>query len=80
MFQKKIILKKKTKMSIYTNLCNKMERQGNFVACGSGDDKWIIGKWKDGLDFAAWLVANGLLKLSKNKEKSNNDKGGSVKN
>ena len=57
MFLKKIVLKPETKDHIYTSLCNKMEKQGVFKACGSCDDKWIIGQWEDVVDFFAWCVA-----------------------
>ena len=57
MFQKKINLKPETPDSAYTKMCNFMEKQGVFVACGSCDEKWIIGKWEDELDFLAWYSA-----------------------
>jgi len=60
MFTKKITLKPATQNHIYTTLCNKMEEQGVFIACGSCDDKWIKGKWEDEVDFLAWCVAMGM--------------------
>jgi hypothetical protein len=41
-FRKQIVLKKDTKDEVYTRLCNLLEKDGYFVACGSCDDKWIL--------------------------------------
>lgn len=57
MFIKKIVLKPETQDHIYTKICNRMEKQGVFMACGNCDDKWIMGKWDDEVDFFAWCVA-----------------------
>lgn len=55
MYQKQIKLKPETPDSTYTDLCDIMQKQDVFVACGSCDDKWILGKWENEMDFAAWL-------------------------
>lgn len=60
MFKRQIFFKAETKDSVYTELCNKMKGQGVFFACGNCDDKWIMGKWDDEVDFFAWCVAMGI--------------------
>ena len=72
MFTKQIVLKPETKDNIYTELCNTMERQGVFLSCGSCDDKWVIGKWEDGIDFMAWCVAMGLGSITEPPKAPNN--------
>ena len=63
MIMKRIDLKSETKDADYTTLCNTMTKQGVFKACGNCDEKWVIGKWEDDIDFLAWSVAMGLGKL-----------------
>lgn len=63
MIRKKITLKKNVKDHEYTALCNRMEKQGVFLTCGSPDDKWIIGQWEDEIDFFAWSVSMGIAKI-----------------
>ena len=46
----------------YTELCNLMEKQGVFKACGSCDDKWIMVQFDDEIDYLAWLTAMGITK------------------
>ena len=60
MFTKQIVLKQATQDRVYTKLCNIMEKQGVFMACGSCDDKWVMGKWENEIDFLAWCVAMGM--------------------
>jgi hypothetical protein len=52
-----IILNPETEDRIYTELCDKMERQGVLRACGSCDDKWVMGKWDSEEDYLAWYLA-----------------------
>lgn len=56
MFQKKIVLKNDTPDATYTKMCNMMEEQGFFVACGDSEDKWILGSWESETEFLAWLM------------------------
>lgn len=65
---KKIALSQKMPTGDYTELCNIMERQGVFVACGNVEQKWVIGRWEDDLDFFAWCVAMGIAKISNMRE------------
>ena len=57
MYKKQITLKPDTPDATYTAMCNMMEKQGVFVACGSQNDKWIIGNWDNEEDYFAWIVA-----------------------
>jgi hypothetical protein len=52
-----IKLKESSTDADYTKLCNLMEKQGVFKACGSCDDRWIMGVWEDELDYTAWALA-----------------------
>ena len=64
---KKIILKPSASDKTYTEMCNLMEKQGVFVSCGSPNDKWILGKWDNEIDFMAWCVALSEAKATKGK-------------
>lgn len=57
----KIKLKNKTSDNDYTQLCNKTENQGIFVACGNCDDKWIMLRFDNNIDYLAWLTAAGIV-------------------
>jgi len=57
MYQRTINLKKGTSIKIYTAFCNKAEKDGCFVACGSPDEMWIMVRFEDEISFKAWIVS-----------------------
>ena len=63
MIVRKITLKSETTDKTYRELIETAEAQGIFVACGNCDDKWIIAKFENGLDYLAWLVAMGFAEM-----------------
>jgi len=70
---RKIVLNPETQDHIYTELCSRMEKQEVFVTCGNCDDKWIIGKWEDEVDFLVWCVAMGMATLVEPPTSSNSN-------
>ena len=55
--KRKITLKESATDAEYKELCEMMERQDVFAGCGNCDNKWIMGKWENETDFAAWCIA-----------------------
>ena len=56
-FKRTITLKKDTPLKTYTDFCNKAEKDGCFVACGSPDNMWIMVGFDNEASFQAWIVA-----------------------
>jgi hypothetical protein len=64
MITKKITLKPETTNAEYTHLCNLYDKKGMLRACGSPEQKWMILSFEDGMDYLAWLVANGMATMT----------------
>jgi len=65
---RQIVLKKDTPDAVFTFLCETMTERGVFRACGSCDDKWIIGIWENESDYLAWATALAIFSKEVNGE------------
>jgi hypothetical protein len=62
MITKEIILKTETPDIQYTEICNKLKRQGVFITTFLKKNKKIITvQFKDELDYFAWRFAEGFI-------------------
>ena len=57
---KRIDLNPTTSDKVYKQLVEICERDGVFLSCGNPDNKYIIVKFEDAIDEAAWICAKGL--------------------
>ncbi len=59
---KKITLNTNITVKAYTQFVELCERDGEHLSCGNPDNKFVIVKFDDEIDEAAWLCAKGLAK------------------
>jgi hypothetical protein len=59
---KKITLKPDLTVKAYTHFVEMCEMDGVLLSCGNPDNKFVIVKFDDEIDEAAWMCAKGLAK------------------
>jgi hypothetical protein len=59
---KKITLNQNTTDKDYRRFVEMCENDGVLLSCGNPDNKFVIVKFADEIDEAAWLCAKGLAK------------------
>jgi len=61
---KRIDLKVETTDEVYKKFVEMCEKDKVFLSCGNPDNKYIIVRFEDKIDEAAWMCAKGLAKIN----------------